>query len=118
LAGAAGAVLATLAVPAVFEELVVLAGFVVLFVFFLVLFGLAVLLAVLVVCPGVAAGAGAGVCAANDIVANARAMANSVFFIFFSPLRASSPAYNLILRQVRKIHDSLGRLLETPHPGW
>ena len=84
MAGPAGAALATLAVPATFEELVFLADFVVLFVLFLVLFGFAVLLAVLVVCPGVAAGAGAGVCAANDMVANVRAMANSVFFIFFS----------------------------------
>ena len=82
-----------------------------------VLFGLAVLLAVLVVGAGVAAGAGAGVCAANDRVANARAMANSVFFIF-SPLRASSPAYKSILEQVRKKHDSRGRLFQAPNPGW
>lgn len=85
MAGPAGDALAILDLPEAFEEPVVLADFFVVFVLLVfVLFGLAVLLAVLVVGAGVAAGAGAGVCAANDRVANARAMANSVFFIFFS----------------------------------
>ena len=90
MAGPAGDALAILDLPEAFEEPVVLADFFVVFVLVVfvllvfVLFGLAVPLAVLVVGAGVAAGAGAGVCAANDRVANARAMANSVFFIFFS----------------------------------
>jgi hypothetical protein len=75
--------LATLEVPDAFEELVVLVDFFGAFVLLvLVLFGLAVLL-VVAVCPALGAGAVVGACAANETAANARAMANSVFFIFF-----------------------------------